>query len=90
VLSVPKRTPRILLNTDEYPECVESTPRVFGPVTARVTNEIPTSRTVVALRRGHLALLVGLLSSVAHHSLPTQLLESNPAAYKDNPAALPL
>jgi hypothetical protein len=33
VLSVPKRTPRILLNTDEYPECVEITPRVFGPVT---------------------------------------------------------
>jgi hypothetical protein len=33
VLSVPKRTPRILLNTDEYPECVETTPRVFGPVT---------------------------------------------------------
>jgi hypothetical protein len=35
VLSVPKRTPRILLNTDEYPECVETTPRVFGPVTFR-------------------------------------------------------
>jgi hypothetical protein len=33
VISVPKRTPRILLNTDEYPECVETTPRVFGPVT---------------------------------------------------------
>jgi hypothetical protein len=28
-----KRTPRILLNTVEYPECVETTPRVFGPVT---------------------------------------------------------
>jgi hypothetical protein len=37
VLSVSKRTPRILLNTDEYPECVETTPRVFGPVT-----EVPT------------------------------------------------
>jgi hypothetical protein len=22
-----------MLNTDEYPECVETTPRVFGPVT---------------------------------------------------------
>jgi hypothetical protein len=32
VLGVPKRTPRILLNTDEYPECVETTPRVFGLV----------------------------------------------------------
>jgi hypothetical protein len=32
VLSVPKRTPRILLDSDEYPECVETTPRVLGPV----------------------------------------------------------
>jgi uncharacterized coiled-coil protein SlyX len=54
-----------------------------------VTNELPTSRTVVALRRGHLALLVGRLSSVAHLSLPTQLLETKPAAFIDNPAALP-
>jgi hypothetical protein len=45
--------------------------------------------TVVALRRGHLALLVGRLSAVAHLSLPTQLLESKPAAYVDNTAALP-
>jgi hypothetical protein len=37
VLSVSKRTPRILLNTDEYPECVETTPTVFGPVTAGST-----------------------------------------------------
>jgi hypothetical protein len=28
-----KWTPRILLDSDEYPECVETTPRVFGPVT---------------------------------------------------------
>jgi hypothetical protein len=57
---------------------------------AKVTNELPTSRTVVALRRGHLALLVGRLSSVAHLSLPNQLLESKPVACIDNPAALPL
>jgi hypothetical protein len=57
---------------------------------ARVTNELPTSRTVVALHREHLALLVGRLSSVAHLSLPTQLFESKPAAYTDNPAELPL
>jgi hypothetical protein len=57
---------------------------------AKVTDELPTSRTVVALRCGHLALLVGRLSSVAHLSLPTQLLESKPAAYIDNLAALPL
>jgi hypothetical protein len=48
-----------------------------------------TSRTVVALRRGHRDLLVGRLSSVARLSLPTQLSESKPAAYVDNPAALP-
>jgi hypothetical protein len=53
----------------------------------RVTNELPTSRTVAALRRGHLALIVVRLSSVAHLSLPTQLLESKPAAYIDNPVA---
>jgi hypothetical protein len=28
-----KRTPRILLDSDEYPECVETTPSVFGTVT---------------------------------------------------------
>jgi hypothetical protein len=40
VLSVPKRTPRILLKTDEYPECVETTPRVFGPVTLNATQKL--------------------------------------------------
>jgi hypothetical protein len=50
---------------------------------ARVTNELPNCRTVVALRHGHLALLVGRLSSVAYLSLPTQLLGSKPAAYID-------
>jgi hypothetical protein len=49
-----------------------------------------TSRTEVALRRGYLALLVGRLSVVALLSLPTQPLESKPAAYIDNPAAIPL
>jgi hypothetical protein len=33
VLSAPKRTPRKPLDSDEYPERVETTPRVFGPVT---------------------------------------------------------
>jgi hypothetical protein len=45
---------------------------------------------MVALRRRHLALLEGRPSSVAHLSLTTQLLESQPAAYIENPAALPL
>jgi hypothetical protein len=27
----------MLLNTDEYPECVETTPRVFDPVAAGST-----------------------------------------------------
>jgi uncharacterized coiled-coil protein SlyX len=55
---------------------------------AKVNDELPTSRTVVALRRGHLAFLVGRFRSIAHLSLPTQLLESKPAAYIDNPAVL--
>jgi hypothetical protein len=54
---------------------------------ADCTNELPTSRTVVAPRRGHLALLVGRPSSVSHLSLPTQLLESKLAAYIYNPVA---
>jgi hypothetical protein len=49
-----------------------------------------TTRIVVTLRRVHLALLVGRLSSVAHLSLQTQLLESKPAACIENPAAPPL
>jgi hypothetical protein len=38
VLSVPERTPRILLDSDEYPECVETTSRVFGPVKSKAFN----------------------------------------------------
>jgi hypothetical protein len=47
VLSVPKGTPRIQLNTGEYPECVETTPRVFGPVTLNkvaIKNSYPLPR----------------------------------------------
>jgi hypothetical protein len=41
VLSVPKRTPRILLDSDEYLECKESTPRVFGLVTTSHGKNMP-------------------------------------------------
>jgi hypothetical protein len=31
-----KKDPAHTANTDEYPECVETTPRVFGPVTLQM------------------------------------------------------
>jgi hypothetical protein len=39
VLSVPKRTPHLQLVSDEYSECIETTPRVFGPVKRVVDSE---------------------------------------------------
>jgi hypothetical protein len=40
-----KRTLRIMLVSDEYLECVETSPRVFEPVTARV--QVDVSRLLI-------------------------------------------
>jgi hypothetical protein len=39
-----KKDPRILLDSDEYPECVETTPMGFGPVTTNAFRNLLVQR----------------------------------------------
>jgi hypothetical protein len=54
---------------------------------AKAIDELPTSRTVVALRRGHLALLIGRQAELPTSLSSNSALESMPAAYLENLAS---